>query len=90
MKEKSMNEIFLIGKIISNIEFRFIINTKNISIVKFKVETIKDKQNITVIAYNEVADYIYSSLNKNDIVMINGYLENYCNIGIKHIIKIDI
>ena len=34
-----MNLCILLGKIISDIEFKFIINSKNKSIVEFKIET---------------------------------------------------
>ena len=69
-----MNKVFLIGKIITEIEFKFIINSKNISIAKFRIETL-DKQIITIKAYNEIADYIYSKFNKNEYAEIYGSLE---------------
>ena len=69
-----MNKVFLIGKIITEIEFEFIINSKNISIASFKIETL-DKQIIQIKAYNEIADYVYRKFNKNDIITIEGKLE---------------
>ena len=69
-----MNKVFLIGKIITEIEFKFIINSKNILIASFKIETL-DKQIIQIKAYNEIADYVYSKINKNDIITIEGKLE---------------
>lgn len=68
-----MNEVFLTGKIISNVEFRFIINSKNISIAMFNIE-LDDKQIIKVKAYNEIADYCYSKLKNTDRIFINGEL----------------
>ena len=47
-----MNEVFLIGNIVNEIEFKFIINSKNISIAMFNIET-DDKQVIKIKAYNE-------------------------------------
>ena len=70
-----MNEVFLIGKIISNIEFKFIINSKNKAIACFEIETV-DKQIVRMQAYNQLADFVYSKLNKNNQVFINGYIEN--------------
>ena len=32
-----MNEVFLIGNIVNEIEFKFIINSKNISIAMFNI-----------------------------------------------------
>ena len=72
-----MNKVFLIGKIITEIEFKFIINSKNISIASFKIETL-DKQIIQIKAYNEIADYVYRKFNKNDIITIEGKLEENC------------
>ena len=70
-----MNEIFLIGKIISDIEFKFIINSKNKAIACFDIKT-ADKQIVRIQAYNQLADFAYSKLNKNNQVFINGYIEN--------------
>ena len=69
-----MNKVFLIGKIITEIEFKFIINSKNISIAKFSIETL-DKQTIPIKTYDEIADYIYSKFNKNDWINIEGKIE---------------
>ena len=69
-----MNEVFLIGKIISDIEFKFIINSKNKAIACFEIKTV-DKQIVRIQAYNQLADFAYSKLNSNDKVFINGYIE---------------
>ena len=59
-----MNQVFILGKIISDIEFKFIIKNKNKAIAIFKVKLLDDTI-VTVEAYNEKADYCYSKLNKN-------------------------
>ena len=69
-----MNEVFLIGKIISNIEFKFIINSKNKAIACFEIKT-ADKQIVRIQAYNQLANFAYSKLNTKDKVFINGYIE---------------
>ena len=69
-----MNEVFLIGKIISNIKFKFIINSKNKAIACFEIKTV-DKQIVRIQAYNQLADFAYSKLNTNDKVFVNGYIE---------------
>ena len=66
-----MNEVFLIGNIVNEIEFKFIINSKNISIAMFNIET-DDKQVIKIKAYNELADYCYSKLETCQRVFIYG------------------
>ncbi len=80
-----MNLCFLIGKIISEINFKFVLNSKNISIVYFKIE-LNNKSIVEVKAYNELADYCYNKLKKNDIIAIQGYLSNEIEIIIKELI----
>ena len=53
-----MNECFLIIKRVNDIDFRFIINQKQKSIVRFKAKLLNDSR-IEVFAYDELADYIY-------------------------------
>ena len=66
-----MNDVFLTGKIINDVKFKFIINSKNISIAVFNIET-NDKQVIKIKAYNELADYCYSKLVTRQRVFIYG------------------
>ena len=80
-----MNLCFLIGKIISEINFKFVLNSKNISIVYFKIE-LNNKSIVEVKAYNELADYCYSKLKKNYIIAIQGYLSNDTEIVIEEFI----
>ena len=85
-----MNECFFIGKIIGDVEFKFIHQkrkTKNNSIVLFQLETL-DKNILRVKAYDEIADFCYSSLNNNDITFIVGKLETGGIITIKFIEKL--
>ena len=70
-----MNGVFLIGEIISDIEFKFIINSKNKAITWFEIET-TDKQIVREQSYNQLADFAYSKLNVNDKVFVNGYIED--------------
>ena len=50
-----MNKCFFIGKLVSDIDFRFIIhNRKNISIARFELE-LNHKNKIEIIGYNEIA-----------------------------------
>lgn len=68
-----MNEVFLIGKVISNVTFNFIINSKHISIARFNIKS-KNGQIISVIAYDNLADFVYSKVDLNNLVFIYGYL----------------
>lgn len=81
-----MNIVFIQGKIISDIEFKFIINSKNLSISIFQVELL-NKSIVKIKAYNEDADYCYSKLNKGDIIFIEGYLNSNMEIILKTLKK---
>ena len=84
-----MNQVFILGKIISDIEFKFIIKNKNKAIAIFKVKLL-DNTIVTVEAYNEKADYCYSKLNKNDTIYIQGYINSKMQIIVKDIEKKEI
>lgn len=77
-----MNLCFLIGKIISEIEFKFILNSKNNSIVIFKIE-LNNKNTVTIKAYNEIADRCYQELVKTDRIIIQGKLNSNMEIIIQ-------
>ena len=73
-----MNLCFIIGKIVSEIKFDFIINGKsigkNISAVRFCIEVGNEK--IYVIGYNKIADKCYKELKKGDLVSIFGKMNS--------------
>lgn len=69
-----MNICFLMGKILSNINFDFIINDKNnIYIATFEIG-LSNKSKIIVKGYNKIADYCYRYLNENNNIFIYGSL----------------
>ena len=74
-----MNLCFIMGKIVSEIEFDFVIGNEeyfskkeNISLVRFYIDALEEK--INIIGYNEIADYSYQKLNVGDNVFIEGFL----------------
>ena len=82
-----MNICFFMGKIVSEVDFQFIINDRrNISIAIFEVE-LNNKSKITVIGYNEMADFCYSRLKKNDNIAFQGYLNSTLNVVLEDIIS---
>ncbi|MGN1311373.1 MAG: single-stranded DNA-binding protein [Clostridia bacterium] len=79
-----MNEIFIIGKVVSKIEYKFIINSKKyFAKVEFIIEL--NKQEFKVKGYNNVADFCYRKLKKNNKVFVNGEIENNMIIKVKNI-----
>ena len=68
-----MNEVFLIGKIITEIKFDFLLNSKKKSIARFYIETL-GKQKIKIVGYDGVADFCYNKLSKGIKVFLYGTL----------------
>ena len=66
-----MNLCFLIGKIISKIQYKFIINSKDTAIAIFKLK-LQNESIVTIKAYNEMADYYYSSFEIKGTICIKG------------------
>ena len=83
-----MNEIFIMGKVVSKKEYKFIVNSKKyFSKVEFEIEL--NKQRFQIKGYNNIADYCYRKLKKNDMIFINGKIESGMIIDIKKITIID-
>ena len=71
-----MNICFFIGKIISDIDFKFIVNNRKYnSIVIFQIE-LNNKSIITLKDYNEIADFCYRNLEKNNIIIAVTFLNS--------------
>ena len=70
-----MNICFLIGRIVSEIQFEFILNSKRNSIAIFKLK-LRNESIIEVQAYNELADYCYRKLKIEDRVLVYGSIKN--------------
>lgn len=77
-----MNLCFLIGKIISQIQYKFIINSKDTAIAIFKLQ-LQNKSIVIIKAYNEMADFFYRHFNKNDVICIKGRLNTKGEVIIK-------
>ena len=78
-----MNEVFILGKIKTEIDFKFIVNNKKyFSKVTFRIQTL-DKQEIKVVGYNNIADYALKYLKKNNRIFVNGRLNTNMEIEIK-------
>ena len=68
-----MNEVFLMGKIITEIKFDFVLNSKKKSIAQFYLKTLNEEK-IKIAGYDEIADFCYSKLNKGDNLFLYGFL----------------
>lgn len=85
--KNKMNECFIIGKIISDIKFDFILNSYNISIVKFEIK-LSNKSKLKPIGYNEIADNCYKKLEKGDTISVYGSLNQKMEIIIQEIDRV--
>ena len=71
-----MNICFFIGKVIRNIEYRFIVdNKKYYAIAIFQIE-LNNKSVMTVKGLNKIADYCYKNLRKKNTIIIKGSLNS--------------
>ena len=71
-----MNICFFIGKIISDIEYKFVIdNKKYYAITIFQIE-LNHNSMITVKGLNGIADYCFKNLRKKNIIIIKGKLNS--------------
>ena len=69
-----MNEVFLMGKVIKEIEYRFMLEKGKNAKAEIKLELL-DKTQLKVIAYNEEADYTMQNIRKNDDIFIYGMIK---------------
>ncbi len=79
-----MNDVFLIGRLTEDVNFRFMISKKHTAISLFNVKTI-NSDTLKIIAYNAIADFCYRNLNKDDNILINGFLNSNMQVVIKSI-----
>ena len=66
-----MNICILMGKIVSEIEFKFIIKSKHKSIAYFDMELV-NKSIIRIKAYDYMADYVYRKYKANPVITVEG------------------
>lgn len=75
--QEDINICFLMGKITSEIEFRFFYNSnKHVSMVKFFVNTYKGNLQVLVKGYDEIADTIYKKFSINNSINFMGFVKN--------------
>ena len=79
-----MNNCFISGKIITEIEFKFAIKNKFYSIAEFKIE-LDNKSIIKIKAYDKNAEYCYQKLEKEMYINIYGKIDNKGDIEILEI-----
>ena len=80
-----MNICFIKGKIITEPEYKFTFIRNADAVIMFEIE-LENKSKIKVIGYNEIADKCYKELEKEDIIWIEGRIEEK-QIVIKELVK---
>ncbi len=66
-----MNYCFISGKIISDIDYKFMLEKKKYAKAKMIIE-LDSKNEVIIIAYNKMADYIYRKMRNNMYIIIEG------------------
>lgn len=79
-----MNEVILIGKVISNVEFNFLKESKHVSICLFELK-ILDGAIVKIKAYDEIADFCYRRMKLDSEIFINGKIRTCGVIEVKKI-----
>ena len=79
-----MNLCILLGKVISEVEFKFILNGKHKSIAYFELE-LMNKSIVKVKAYDEMADYVYRKLKTGTTMIVEGEIKSDGSIICKNI-----
>ena len=69
-----MNICFIKGKIITAPEYKFTFIRNTDAVITFEIE-LDNKSKIKVIGYNKIADKCYKKLKKEDIIWIEGRME---------------
>lgn len=75
--QEDINICFLMGKITSEIEFKFFYNSKkHVSMVEFFMNTYKGNLQVLVRGYDEIADTVYKKFSINNPINLIGFIEN--------------
>ncbi len=86
-----MNIVILYGKVVSQIDFKFIYNRYNkkntyTSIAQCEV-MLENNSIITIYGYDDVADFMYRKLNKNVNILIEGAIGNNMMIKVESVLN---
>ena len=82
-----MNLVYIIGKIVSEIDFKFTYKSNKNAVSVFKCK-LDNGSLVKVKAFNNNADFCYINLKKGDIVIIEGTINSNDTVNIRDIIKI--
>lgn len=76
-----MNEVFVIGEIVSKVDFKFIYKGKNTSKAKCNVQ-LNNGCIIEIIGYDEIADFMYKHIKEKQLIFAYGKLNNSGRISV--------
>lgn len=81
-----MNKCFVLGELITEVQFSFTLKKKPISVAKFELKLLNNS-NITVYCFDENADFCYQTLKTGDYVYIEGKINTEINLIVEQIYK---
>ena len=88
-----MNKCFFMGKVIDISDYKFVYNSKiHNSVISFSICTLESiyfkSEIIKLIAYDNVADYVYRFYKNDDLVLCEGRLVKNMNIEVLYCLRI--
>lgn len=81
-----MNKCFVLGYLVSEVQFSFTLKKKPISVAKFDLK-LSSNSIIIVYSFDEIADFCYHSLKKGNSVFIEGKINTEHNLLVEQIYR---
>ena len=82
-----MNLVYIIGKVVSDIDYKFTYKSNKNAVSIFVCE-LNNGSLIRVKAFDDKADYCYVNLKQGDFIIVEGKLSSKSNVNVKNIIDI--
>ena len=82
-----MNLVYIIGKVVSNIDFKFVYKSNKNAVAIFICE-LNNGSLVRIKAFDNNADYCYANLEQKHFVIIEGKLDSVNNIIVRNIKKL--
>lgn len=79
-----MNLVYIIGKVVSNIDFKFTYKSKGNAVAVFVCE-LNNGSMVKVKAFDNNADYCYANLKQGNFIILEGSINSNNEIVIKNI-----
>lgn len=82
-----MNLVYIMGKIVSDIDFKFTYKSRKNAVAIFICE-LDNCSLVKIKAFNNNADYCYASLQQGDFAILEGRINSNSEIDVNNIMKL--